>query len=89
MSLSSQHQSHMNIVDSRKAAVKWLAANTGRQIFVAGNRVAKGRVLTSIKRGLLDGYYYSLNVHMDNVDIVIIDFIPHNPCGYRIPKIGH
>jgi hypothetical protein len=57
-SLSASHQSHMNVVDSRKQAIKFLNSNKGITVWNVTTRIPKGRMITSIKKGFFDGYYY-------------------------------
>ena len=61
MSLSAKHNTHMNITESRKRAVKIMTKETGLAFFCNDKRIGKGRVLEAIKTGLFDGYFYKAN----------------------------
>lgn len=60
-SLSASHQSHMNIVDSRKHAVKLMMRDKGMTFIVVSAKTPKCRVIDAIKRGVYDGWYYCVN----------------------------
>jgi hypothetical protein len=75
-SLSANHQSHMNIVDSRKQAIKFITDRKGITVYNGSNRVTKIRMKTAIKKGLFDGYYYS---HNKDLGMIIITLnVPSN-----------
>jgi hypothetical protein len=84
MNLTATHSNHMNIVDSRKRAVKFLTKRTGITVYSDSNRVPKARMISAIKKGLFDGYYYS-----HNKDKGMITLTLHSPFGYTPNKIGH
>jgi hypothetical protein len=63
MSLSSKHLNHMNIVDSRRAAIKFIKKNKGLPVFFINAKYNRAQSITLIKQGFLDGYNYGLSVN--------------------------
>jgi hypothetical protein len=58
MSILSSHQSHMNITESRRHAVKILTRETGMTFMLNNKKTPKSHVVMAIKSGYLDGYFY-------------------------------
>ena len=54
-------QSHTNIVESRNHAVKLMTRKTGMSYFLQGIKTPKCRVISAIKLGLFDGFFYRVD----------------------------
>ena len=60
MSHYKQYQTHTNIVEARKKAVKILTRATGVAYYVNDNKLPKCRVIAAVKAGYYDGYFYNV-----------------------------
>ena len=61
MNLTATHSNHINIVDSRRSAARFLTNHKGITVWNGSTRVTKARMLISIMKGFFDGYYYRHN----------------------------
>lgn len=59
--ITAKHSDHMNITESRKHAVKLMTRHTGLAYFLNGSKSPKCRIITAIKSGLFDGYFYQVD----------------------------
>ena len=77
MSLSSSHQSHMNITESRRHAVKLMTRETGMQYFLNGEKIGKGKMLTYVNMGYFDGFFYGVNYTHKEVRVSNLELFHH------------
>ena len=73
MYISANHQSHMNITESRKAAVKKMTRRTGMAFYLSGNKTPKSHVVMAIRSGYLDGFYYQVDLDAQTVKVLATD----------------
>lgn len=73
MHIAAKHQSHMNIVDSRKAAVKKMTRRTGLTFSMNEKKTPKSHVVFAINAGYLDGWFYQVNYDEQTVKIMSHD----------------
>ena len=69
MYITANHSDHMNITESRNHAVKLMTRRSGMEYFLNGEKVAKGRILTLIKKGIYDGYHFVVMLDMKRVEL--------------------
>ena len=86
MSLYKSHQTHVNITEARNHAVKLMTRKTGLSFFVVSAKTPKCRVIDAIKRGVYDGWYYSVDFNTKNVYLGF--YTSKMPSGYT-HKIGN
>lgn len=69
MSILSSHQSHMNITESRRHAIKLMTRETGMTFILSNNKTPKSHVVMAIKAGYLDGFFYKVDYDNKTVHI--------------------
>lgn len=76
MSLSSNHLNHMNIVDSRKAAVNFINEIKGLPVYHNGVKVSRVNLKSLITKGYIDGISYGVDYRKDenNNNIKVLAF---------------
>ena len=85
MHIAAKHQSHMNIVESRKAAVKKMSRRTGMAFYLSDKKTPKNHVVMAIKSGYLDGFFYQVDLEAQTVKILATDSgFPNNLFLFKI-----
>ena len=82
------HQTHHNIVESRKLAVDFLKKNKGLKIMVKDSRQAKFRVISGIMSGIFDGWTYGIDFDVTSPDDFVKVISLSNEAEY-FRKIGN
>ena len=70
MRITANSSNHMNIVESRKAAVKKMTRRTGLSYYLNNKRVTKSLTIRMVKTGIFDGYFYTVNFDEETVKIM-------------------
>lgn len=84
-----KHQNHMNIMESRKAAMRYFNKHKGIRVYIGDTRQAKGRVLNAIKSGIFDGYFYGVEMIGSTGNSERVIMMTHFNTNNLLRKIGH
>jgi hypothetical protein len=70
MRITANSSNHMNIVASRKSAVRKMTRRTGLTFSFNGEKLTKCLTIRMVTNGLFDGYFYTVDFDAETVKIM-------------------
>ena len=70
MRITANTSNHMNIVESRKSALRKMTRRTGLSFFYNGEKLTKSLTIRMVKNGIFDGFFYTVDFDAETVKIM-------------------